>query len=94
MLIYKTGLERYGLNVKKVIKILTDATRRKQHFHTPFIWKKKKKGGFDSTGSVISAELTGFEGGGDWAVCFHSFHPAISELTVLLQQAAKWKGMQ
>lgn len=27
--------------------------------------KKKKKGGFDSTGSVISAELTGFEGGGD-----------------------------
>lgn len=25
---------------------------------------------------------------------FHSFHPAISELTVPLQQAAEWKGMR
>lgn len=28
------------------------------------------------------------------AECFHSFHPVVSELTVLPQQAAKWKGMQ
>lgn len=28
------------------------------------------------------------------AECFHSFHPVVSELTVLPQQAVKWKGMQ
>lgn len=83
------------MNARKVIKILTESFNQAHSGNNTFALILSEKGFFLTPQAVpfffFFAELTGFEGGGDRAVCFH---PAISELTVLLQQAAKWKGMQ
>lgn len=44
---------------------------------------------------MVFAQLTAFEGGLEMEpVFFHSSQSAISQLTLPLQQAAEWKGMQ
>lgn len=60
--------------------------------------KKREREGGDSESEgddVVFAQLTAFEGGLEMEpVFFHSSQSAISQLTLPLQQAAEWKGMQ
>lgn len=81
--------------------MLTAWLRRAVKTTPPHSFYLKKKGFFEPQAGLPPPppplsliKNYGFEGGGNPTVCFHRFGPAISELTVLLQQAAKWKGMQ
>lgn len=51
--------------MRKVIKILTDSMNQALSGNNTLTLSLSKKGVFDSTGSVISAEIIGFGGGGD-----------------------------
>lgn len=56
------------MNVRKVIKFLTESFNRAHSGNHTFALILSEKVFFDSTGSAIFfffAELTGFEGGGD-----------------------------
>lgn len=75
------------MNVRKVIKILTASViqaQRKQHVRLVHFMRKVFFFSFLQNLLVLRLE--------EMEQCVS--HPAISELTVLLQQAAKWKGMQ
>lgn len=51
--------------MRTVIKILTDSMNQALNGNNTLALSLSEKGVLDSTGSVISAEIIGFVGGGD-----------------------------